>query len=259
MRLRAWICALTGGALATLATVAWVAPAQWADRLVQQLSSGRVGLAAATGTVWNGQAILVLASGDYGTSRAALPEPLAWHLAAWPLLTGTVELTVRHPAALQAPVRIDADSGGHVRLGPMTLRLPANLLDGLGAPWNTVRPGGMLTFRTQGLSLSSGRVQGSVSAEWDHASSALTPVAPIGRYRLETSGQYPGMAVDLQTLSGPLELSGSGTIAEGGRVHFSGIARPQAAADPAVRTQLAGLISLLGRRQGDAAILSLGS
>jgi hypothetical protein len=76
---------------------------------------------------------------------------------------------------------------------------------------------------------------------------------------LQTSGQYPGTRLELQTISGPLELTGSGTIGEGGRLRFQGIARPLATADPATKTQLTGLISLLGRRDGDAAILSFGS
>jgi hypothetical protein len=54
-------------------------------------------------------------------------------------------------------------------------------------------------------------------------------------------------------------LTGSGTIGEGGRLRFQGVARPLAAADAATKTQLTGLISLLGRRDGDAAILSFGS
>jgi len=42
-------------------------------------------------------------------------------------------------------------------------------------------------------------------------------------------------------------------------LRFEGIARALAATDAATKTQLTGLISLLGRREGDAAILSFGS
>jgi hypothetical protein len=57
-----------------------------------------------------------------------------------------------------------------------------------------------------------------------------------------------------------LELTGSGTIAEGGRLRFDGVARPVPGTDPAVKTQLSGLISLLGpRRDSDTATLRFGS
>ena len=255
-----WIPVALAGAVAALFTVAALAPAQWADLAIRSATRGRVELAEARGTIWNGSATLVLASGEGRDSvRAGLPDPLSWHLSALRLLTGTLDLTLQHPSALAAPVRLTATVGGRVEVGPASLRLPAAMLTGLGAPWNTVRPGGIVSLRTEGLQLSPGQLQGSLSLEWEYASSALTPVSPIGHYRLQTSGQYPGTRLELQTISGPLELTGSGTIGEGGRLRFQGIARPLAAADPATKTQLTGLISLLGRREGDAAILSFGS
>ena len=257
---RTWIVAAAGGVLAMLVTAAALAPAQWADHVVRQISGGHVELAEATGTIWNGSATLVLASGgSRDVARAPLPDPLSWHLRPWPLLLGNFELTLVHPSALTGPWQISASVGGRMQLGAATLRLPAAMLTGLGAPWNTVRPGGTISLHTDGLQFAQGRFQGSVTAEWEYASSALTPVSPIGHYRLQTSGPYPGTRLQLQTISGPLELAGSGTIVEGGHLRFEGIARPQATADAATKTQLAGLISLLGRREGDAAILSFGS
>ncbi len=261
---RAWVAAAAGGALAALATVITLAPAQWADRVVQRATGGRVELAEASGTVWNGSATLVLApgaarDGAHELARSSLPDPVTWHLSPWPLLSGTVELTLSHPSALVGALTISAYADGRLHLGAGTVKLPATMLIGLGAPWNTVRPGGIVSVHTDGLELAQGRGRGSLTADWEYASSALSPVSPIGHYRLQTSGQYPGTRLELQTISGPLELTGSGTIGEGGRLRFSGIARPLAATDAATRTQLTGLISLLGRRDGDAAILSFGS
>jgi general secretion pathway protein N len=259
-RSRTWIVATAGGLLATLVTATALAPAQWADDAMRTLSDGRVELAEATGTIWNGSATLVLSSGAPGDrTRASLPDQLSWHLSPWSLVSGTVELTLRHPSALIAPVRVSAYADGRVELGAATLRLPAAILTGLGAPWNTVRPGGLISLQTDGVQFARGQCRGTLTADWEHASSALTPVSPIGHYRLQTSGQYPGIRLQLQTISGPLELEGSGTIVEGPRLRFQGIARAQGTADQATRTQLTGLISLLGRREGDAAILSFGS
>jgi general secretion pathway protein N len=255
-----WIVAIVGGVLATLVTATAVAPAQWAGHAIQSLSGGRVELAEARGTIWNGSGTLVLASGAPGDrARVSLPDPLSWHLSPWSLVSGTVELTLSHPSALTAPVRVSAYLDGRVQLGAATLRLPAAILTGLGAPWNTVRPGGLISLQTDGVEFAQGQCRGSLTAEWEHASSALTPVSPIGHYRLQASGSYPGTRLQLQTISGPLELEGSGTIVAGPHLRFQGVARAEGSADQATKTQLTGLISLLGRRDGEAAILSFGS
>jgi len=257
--IRAWLAAAAGGLAAALATTLVLAPAQWAAAAVSNASGGRVELAEASGSIWNGSATLVLAAGADRGDRASLPGTLSWTLRPWGLLHGTVDLTLQHTAALAAPLRIQAEIDGRVRIGAASVRLPASILAGLGAPWNTVRPGGILTLRSDGLEVRAGKIQGGLVGEWEYASSALTPVSPIGHYRLLLTGPYPGTQVDLQTVSGPLELTGSGTIGEGGHLRFDGIARALAATDPATRTQLTGLIALLGRSDGEAAILRLGS
>jgi general secretion pathway protein N len=168
-------------------------------------------------------------------------------------------LTVTHPSALTQPLTVRAPVfGGTTTLSAATLRLPASLLIGLGAPWNTVRPGGILVVNWGRLQLQPRNCAATLTGEWQYASSALTPVSPMGHYRLQTNGVWPGTQLELLTISGPLELKGSGTIPEGGRLRFEGRAQPVAGTDPGVKAQLTGLISLLGRRDGDGALLKFG-
>jgi general secretion pathway protein N len=101
-------------------------------------------------------------------------------------------------------------------------------------------------------------MEGDLSAEWQFASSALSPVSPFGHYRLSATGGFPGTRLLLTTVAGPLELTGNGTIDDRGSLSFSGRARASPGVDASTRAQLAGLITLLGRRDGDSAILSLG-
>jgi len=247
-------------ALAVLAvTVLVMAPAQWASGAVRSATNGRVDLAEARGTLWNGSAVLVLSAGDAAAARASLPERLSWQLNPWALLVGQIDLTLTHPSALSQPLAIRAPlAGGTTTLGGTSVRLPASLLVGLGAPWNTVRPGGILTLSWDRLQIEPQRISGNFSAEWQYASSALTPVSPMGHYKLTTNGIWPGTQLELLTISGPLELKGSGTIPEGGRLRFTGRAQALAGTDPGVKAQLTGLISLLGRRDGEGALLNFG-
>jgi general secretion pathway protein N len=251
---------LLAALLVLVVTVLVIAPAQWVAGAVRQATHGRIELAESRGTAWNGSAVLVLAAApDAGATRASLPERLSWRLSPWALLAGQLDLTISHPSALTQPVGIRASLfGGSTVLSAATLRLPASLLVGLGAPWNTVRPGGILVLSWDRLRLEPRRASGNVSAEWQYASSALTPVSPMGHYRLQTNGVWPGTQLDLLTISGPLELKGSGTIPEGGRLRFTGRAQAVAGTDPGVKAQLTGLISLLGRRDGDGALLNFG-
>jgi len=140
-----------------------------------------------------------------------------------------------------------------------TLRLPASLLTGLGAPFNTIRPGGTIAITWSGLQLGAGKLNGAISAEWQFASSSLSTGVPVRPLPDANQWRVPGNSTDMQTISGPLDLSGSGTIQEGGRLRFEGRAQPLAGIDPGVKAQLTSLISLLGRREGEAAILRFGN
>ena len=82
-------------------TMLVIAPAQWAASSVRSATSGRVDLAEARGTVWNGSAVLVLAAAaDTSATRASLPERLSSQRSPWSLLAGQLNLTVAHPSAL---------------------------------------------------------------------------------------------------------------------------------------------------------------
>jgi len=241
-------------------TALLMAPAQWLASAFARTTGERIVLAEARGSIWRGEASVVLSPGpDAGIARISLPETLSWQLSPWRLLAGTVDLTLAHPSALLQPLQFRADLTGRTELLATTVRLPAAVLAGIGAPFNTIRPGGVISLAWQRLEIHRGRMQGNIVGEWRFATSALTTVAPFGSYRLLADGGYPGTRLTLSTLSGPLELIGDGTIDEQGNVRFAGRARAQSGVDASTRAQLAGLVLLLGPRDGDSAILSLGN
>lgn len=248
-------------AVASAAATALVfAPAQWMASAIGNATGDHVVLAEATGSVWRGRASVVLSPGqEAGIARVSLPEPLTWELSPWRLLAGTVDLKLAHPSALLQPLQVRADLSGRIELSATTVRLPASVLAGLGAPFNTIRPGGLVSVSWQRLEVQQGRMQGDWVGEWQFASSALSAVSPLGHYRLLASGGFPGTRLQLSTVAGPLEMTGDGTIDDRGSLKFNGRARAMAGTDPSTRAQLAGLLALLGRRDGDSAILSFGN
>ncbi len=255
------------GTGAALVVVAFLMPAAVAGTLLRSASGGRLELVQTQGTIWNGQGVLMVSPGARaglvdapapGASGALLPGRVSWSIAASRLLQGTLDASVADPGVLDAPVRIRTDLSGTLSLDPGRLRLSATVLTALGAPWNTIRPGGTLQLEWDALQVRREGVRGATRLHWIDASSGLNPVAPFGHYVLQADGWYEGARIELATLAGPMEMVGNGTIADG-RVRFSGTARVAPGTDAAVAQQLAGLLSLLGPRDGELTLLRFGS
>ena len=239
----------TGLALAAILAAALTAgvraPAAWVGDWLQ--AQGRLRLVDARGTVWNGSAMLGLSDGRQVT---LLPGRLSWTIGLAAIASGRVTANVSHPA-LAAPLAVSL-AAKSIALKAGQAELPAALLAALGAPFNTVRPGGVLGLRWTDVELTGGVLAGSLQIDWSEAQSALSTVAPLGSYRLQVTGAGATARLQLDTLRGPLRLQGSGTV-KGGRVSFKGMA----SADPDMRPALIGLIGVLGPRVGDQALLSI--
>jgi general secretion pathway protein N len=93
---------------------------------------------------------------------------------------------------------------------------------------------------------------GELQVDWRDAQSALSTIVPLGSYRLRVKGAGQPPALELQTLSGPLQMQGKGTMV-GSRIKFNGTAT----AEPAMQPALNGLLGLLGMRSGDKVLLAI--
>ncbi|GGH62541.1 general secretion pathway protein GspN [Comamonas phosphati] len=251
---RRW--AFAGALLGLLASATLWAPASWLSQAIQAATQGQVQLQEPRGTVWNGSARLVLTGGADSHDQAALPTRLQWQLR--PHWTGA-RISVQSDCCTAAPMtaQLHAGPGGVSALvDDGQLRLPAELLSGLGTPWNTVALQGQLRLYTLGLQLHyrAGALhnQGRTRLEALAVSSRLSPLRPLGSYRLDLDGG-DNTSLALSTLSGDLQLSGQGQWV-GSRLHFTG----QASANPEHEAALSNLLNILGRRQGARSIITFG-
>ncbi|QEZ48151.1 type II secretion system protein N [Cupriavidus oxalaticus] len=240
------------GLASAAVTVVAMLPAAWIAERVATQTQGRVLLADASGSLWRGSATLALSAGAGSQTATVLPGRLQWTLAFWPLLAGTARAVVTHTEAMAAPVAITATPGGWtVQSGAM--RLPASLLEGIGAPFNTLRPDGLMRADWSTLQGSfSGQkgdgsgMRGHVTLRIEQVSSAVSRLRPLGSYRAEIDWSGAGGGkLQLSTIAGPLHLEGSGTL--GRQARFEGTAH----AEPDAQTQLTSLLSLLGRRDNN--------
>jgi general secretion pathway protein N len=202
-------------------------------------------LANSQGTLWQGSAEAVLQSGP--SAAGVLPGQLNWNLT--PTLHG-MDVVLDEEVQGASVSRLTGIVGWHsVHINAGQVALPAELLMGLGAPFNTLRFEGALNVEWNALDWAYGAAAPdallSVTVHANQLRSRLSSVAPLGSYTLTTAWGPLGGRIDLETVSGPLMLSGQGTLTQG-RLGFDG----QATASDDMQPQLIGLLSILGKREG---------
>jgi general secretion pathway protein N len=223
---------------------------------VERAAGGRILMSEPRGTVWTGSARLLLAGGAGSSDATALPTRLDWKLRPrWNGLAAQLDSAccTDRPVELRVAPRL---GGTRVAVADAQSHWPAALLAGLGTPWNTLQLDGDLLLATQGLSVEwvEGRlsIAGRAELTAQRLSSRLSTLRPMGSYRMTLlGGETP--AVQLDTLEGSLQLSGSGQWA-GSRLRFSGTA----SAAPEREDALANLLNIIGRRSGARSIITIG-
>jgi general secretion pathway protein N len=230
-------------ALTVVITVVVRAPAAWLGDWLEDHT--RVRLVDARGTVWHGSALIGFSNGREIT---LVPGRVEWQVHG--IRAGGIDARLTHPW-LSAPLHVSAAREA-VAFDKGAARVPAGVLASAGAPFNTLKPGGVLEASWTDTVLRGAALTGEVQIDWRDASSALSTVAPIGSYRLRVTGRGDGPALELATLSGPLQLEGRGKI-EGSRIRFNGTAGAEADMRPALN----GLLGVLGMRSGDKVLLAI--
>lgn len=247
--------AVLGALVGLFVAALWFAPARWLVSGVALASQGHVQLLSAQGSIWNGSALVSLTGGPNSRDQMALPGRMQWRIRpAW--LGLNVNLLPDCCASTAAQVQLRAGwQQMQVRVNEHQSQWPASLLQGLGAPWNTLQLDGQLSLKFDKYRLQwiQGRLvmQGTIEASLRNTSSRLTTIRPMGNYRLIMQGGDQ-VVLTLKTDHGPLILTGQGQW-QGQHLRFNG----EATAAPEHLPALSNLLSLLGRRQGDRAILSL--
>ena len=256
------------GLVVAAVTMLVTAPASLVDWGLERATSGRVRLADAAGSIWTGQGRVVLVDvlteadrgqrGQSGRGPASLagvviPGTIRWQISPLPLLIGRLQANASHES-MARPVVI---SGTATRLQATggSLQLPNVNLARLGSPWTTVRPTASLGVSWQPFVIDRGRFSGQATLELRDVASALTPVRPLGAYRIEIDGTGASSRIHMTAIDGPLRLSGDGTWTASGGLRFTAYAE----ADESERLRLQSLLGLLGRREGTRTMIKIGA
>jgi general secretion pathway protein N len=243
-RLRAALPWLVVAILSVAAVTLALLPAAWITPLFARQTHGHVNLVAAEGSLWHGSATLMLAAGSDMSAATLLPGRIEWRTAFWPLFTGRVRMVMRQSEAMPDPITVDATPRG-ATVTPGVLVVPASLLAGLGAPFNTLDLQGNVQLSWSDWRSFNGEAFGQLTMMLDDLSSRVSFVKPLGSYRVRFQAQGTSSTLDLSTVKGPLMLTGNGTVSAAS-TSFQGTA----SAAPEQHDNLAGLLNLLGRPSG---------
>ncbi|MDO4905256.1 MAG: type II secretion system protein N [Lautropia sp.] len=252
--------------LVALVTILSFAPASVADWGLKLATQGRVRLADTAGSVWQGQGRVVLVDVAAEAERqrqgksemlplpgVLIPGNVRWQIHVLPLFIGRLQVQARHESMNQ-PLEVSGTFQSP-RFSGGSIRLPDVSLARLGSPWSTVQPMAALAVSWQPFEIVEGKAKGLATVELRDVASALTPVRPLGAYRLEIDGRQDDVTLKMTSLEGPLRLTGDGVFNPRQGVRFTAWAD----VDESERLKLQPLVSLLGRRDGNRTMIKIGA
>lgn len=218
-------------------------PARWVAERVLPPGPRSIALQAIEGTVWSGSARAAFGShaGTFVLDR------IEWSFLPSRLLQGRVAYSVLvRGAGFDGRGELARSFGGWSLHG-LTARGDAALATAFAPVLSAWRPQGNVSVSSPALAIERPQVRGDLRIEWSGAATSLSEVRPLGSYRADVVAEGAAARIDVSTLSGPLRLTGKGSLALPSQLTFSGEARaeaPQAAA-------LQPLLDLMGPRKAD--------
>jgi general secretion pathway protein N len=234
------------GAAAVLLVIALaaMAPAALLDARIAALSDGRMRIANAAGTIWNGSGELVLLPA--GTRR-----PLFWRLDAWPLLRGEIRGTIA--GAEGAPGAALTYGRDRFELRGLDLSLPAeSLLRAATAAKTPLGVGGNVFMRVDRLLQVPEALDAQLTVQWRDASvpgPRTDARIALGDVRLDLNGRGVELSGPVQNTGGDVEITGQLAIAAAGASRLDATLRPRST-DRERADMIAAVFSGLGAADG---------
>jgi general secretion pathway protein N len=224
------------------AAVAVEAPATLVDRQLDSLTGGRLRVADAAGTIWNGSGTLILLP-------YAARVPVQWHLDTLPLLRSRLSGTLASDATGSSQATFDAGSDDFA-VRRFAIAFPAEaLLRATAAPAAVTAAGGVVDLRADAFAMRRGLFEGGFIARWQGAS--LPGPRPevriaLGDIRLEGVANGGEIKGALSNVAGDIEITGTLTLAATGAARVEARLKPRAGLDAERSSAITSALSMLG-------------
>ncbi|MCC6195888.1 MAG: type II secretion system protein N, partial [Burkholderiales bacterium] len=216
------------------AALAWFAPATLVDQRLAQATAGKLRLADAAGTVWNGRGIVADSSGRLGI-------PVAWRASPTALLRGVVRIELQPMSGATTPT-------GLVELADGTVALRAAAVEASAQSVASVLPGralpalgGTLSASAPAFAWSKGGGSGTMDVRWHGARLVVGDlVANLGNVELAIAPQGSGMNGRLASSGGDVRVDGTLSLT-GASLSVDATVTPAPTAPPQLALALAAL------------------
>ena len=198
-----------------------LAPSSLMGYMLERASHGQLMLARTQGSLWQGSGILLFKDASGIRSLGAYRWQLQPWKAAMQLQAGAYDAMTLQAHPMLA--RLDIDD--------LRLDLPAALLEVAAPQLHPYRLQGALQAHAGHLELDARGMLGQVTVDWLHAASGLSPIAPLGNYRIVLQGDGKKLDASLSTQGGKLQLQANGHLDPVLGVQISGTAQAAAGAE----------------------------
>ena len=225
-------------------------PASWVAWAVTKYSGKSVVLTQAQGSLWRGQGEILL---NLPPSPPQSIGRTQWSVNPLWLLTGKVGIQLTFDdSLLQGQLHLRAGLQS-IAIHQGQLTAPAVIVGNIYTPAKLFSPQGTIQIKTDAMEYSPQGLEGLTTIVWQQAASGLSPVQPLGDYRISLQGKGANAAIKLETIDGKLQLAGTGNwdLFNNGLLRFSGNASARQQQE-----ELKPLLQLLGREQGGRRIIS---
>ena len=218
-----WRLFAIGLAIYALALIV-TAPATLVDAGLRNASDGKLRVTQAQGTLWSGTGQLDIRDAD---GRTGVVKHVSWRLRPGALLRAHLTYEIElDPGTRPFPLTI---SWSRIELGNANISLPAAALVYDLPTLAALGITGDVSIQVSSLSIGRHDTRGRATLQWRTASSALSPISPLGDYELRLDGDGHVVRASLHTLRGPLQLDGQGAWPSGTKPAFLATAHiPQA-------------------------------
>lgn len=218
-----------------VAALAAFAPATLVDRRLAQATAGKLRLADAEGTVWNGRGIVADSSGRFGI-------PVTWRTSRKALLEGVARVQLQPVAGAGTPTGLVDAADDTLSLKSAVIELPAAALAGALPARALPTLGGTVTVSAPAFAWAKGAGSGTIDVRWRGARLVVGDiVADLGTVEIAIAPQGSGLGGRLSGTGGDVRIEGTMTLA-GANAGIDATVTPAPTAPP----QLARALAVLG-------------
>ena len=223
----------------------WTAPAWLMTRLITSASNGSLEIENAEGSFWTGHAKAL----NYINNKKVIQrfENLSWKIMPSHLLKGDIAFRIIiTDHQLTADTILSAGFSGQ-SISDLRANLPADLMGNFIRDIKALSPRGNLEVKIPLLTFEPVQLKQSANIQWKNAGLGISRVSPLGDYSIDLASQKESIAFYINTIKGPLNVTGKGNYSQKTGGTFNG----NASVNDEAKTQLASLLQLMGPSQNN--------